>query len=145
MATLTLINKFGKMGGWNDVKVRVLGRKLEGITELEYNDEQELENVYGAGEYPIGVSEGNYSAKASVTLLMEEMRALLDSLPPTVRLQQIPPFDIVVKYIYGTRSYTDRIRNCRFKNNGVAVKQGDKTIAQKFDLIITHVDWNAII
>lgn len=145
MATLTLINKFGKMGGWNDVKVRILGRKLEGITELEYSDEQELENVMGAGEYPIGQSDGNYEAKASITLYMEEMRALLDSLPPTVRLQQIPAFDIVVKYMYGTRIYTDRIRNCKFKNNGVAVKQGDKTIAQKFELLCTHVDWNAII
>ena len=144
MATLKLINKFGKMGGWNDVKVNIFGRNLEGITELEYDDEQELENVMGAGEYPIGQSDGNYSAKGSLTLYMEEMRALLDSLPANLRLQQIPPFDIIVKYEYGAKIYTDRIRNCKFKNNGLAIKQGDKTVSKKFELLCTHIDWNTI-
>jgi len=143
MATLKLINKFGKMGGWNDVNIKIFGRKLEGITEFEYSDEQELENVMGAGEFPIGQSDGNYSAKASITIFTEEMRALLDSLPPRTRLQQIPPFDVIVKYQYGTRVYIDRIRNCRFKNNGSAVKQGDKTISFKIDLLTTHIDFNS--
>ena len=32
----TLINKFGKIAGWNSVKVVMLGRQVEGITALSY-------------------------------------------------------------------------------------------------------------
>lgn len=132
------------MAGWNDVKVKILGRTLEGITELEYKDEQELENVMGAGAFPIGQSEGNYEAEASITLYAEEMRALTDSLPPGTRLQALPPFDVIVKYEYQGRVYTDVIRNCKIKNNGIAVKQGDKTVAFKYDLLTTHIDWSVL-
>lgn len=137
-----LINKFGLMAGWNQVKVNLFGRDLEGITELEYDDEQEMENVYGGGPMPIGQSKGNYAAKASITLFIEERNALLDSMPPGTRLQDIGPFDIPVQYEYLTRIYKDVLRNCRIKNNGVAVKQNDKTIAFKHDLLISHIDWN---
>ena len=51
----TLINKFGKIAGWNSVKVVMLGRQVEGITALSYKDSKEKENIYGAGEYPVAV------------------------------------------------------------------------------------------
>ena len=141
MAEIKLINKFGKMAGWTSVKVEFLGRVIEGISEVEYNDTQDLENVYGAGDKQIGQSEGNYEAKASITLYTEEMRALLDSLPAGVRIQDIS-FNIKCSFEYGLKFYTDVIANCRIMNNGVAVKQGDKTIATKHDLLTTHIDWN---
>lgn len=138
----TIINKFGTMTGWNKTTMNVLGRDLEGITELEYNDEQEIENVYGAGTKPIGEAEGNYSAQASVTLHFEEQRALLASLKPGQRIQDIPAFPIVVVFEVDGVVYRDVIRHCRFKNNGVAVKQNDKTISHKYDLKVSSIDWN---
>lgn len=45
----TLINKFGKIAGWNSVKVVMLGRQVEGITALSYKDSKEKDNIYGAG------------------------------------------------------------------------------------------------
>ena len=50
----TLINKFGKIAGWNSVKVVMLGRQIEGITALSYKDSKEKDNIYGAGEFPVG-------------------------------------------------------------------------------------------
>ena len=97
----TLINKFGKIAGWNSVKVVMLGRQVEGITALSYKDSKEKDNIYGAGEFPVGRGEGNYKAEASITLLKEEV--------------------------------TD---------NGVDVKQGDKSIATQFTLLPSHIDWN---
>lgn len=73
----TLINKFGRVAGWNNVKVVMLGRQVEGITALSYKDSVEKENVYGAGGMPVGRGEGNYKAEASITLLKEEVNALL--------------------------------------------------------------------
>lgn len=138
---VTLVNKFGKMAGWNSVTANLLGRDLEGITELEYDDEQEMENVYGAGAMPIGQADGNYAAKGAVTLLIEERLNLLDSLPAGARLQDLS-FPVVVEFEYNGKTYTDRINNCRIKNQGVAVKQNDKTIGFKHDLLVSHIDWN---
>ncbi|CAA0231990.1 hypothetical protein [Tenacibaculum maritimum] len=137
----SIINKFGKVTGWNSVTVRVLGRDLVGITELEYDDEQAMENVYGAGSMPIGQSDGNYEAKASITLTQEEKFNLLDSLEKGKRIQDIPAFDMIVTFTYNEKTYTNKIRNCRFMKNGVAVKQGDKSITYKYELLITHIDW----
>lgn len=138
---VTLVNKFGKMAGWNSVTVNVLGRDLEGVTEVEYDDEQEIESVYGAGAMPIGQGEGNYSAKGALMLYAEERINLLDSLPAGSRIQDLV-FPVVVEYEYNGRIYTDKLNNCRFKNQGVAVKQNDKNIVFKHDLVVSHIDWN---
>ena len=141
MAT-TIINKFGKIAGWNSVKMNMLGRDVEGITEINYDDSVEKENIYGAGAYPVGRGEGNYAAKCSITLLHEEIVALQRSLGPGKRLTDIAPFDINVSYEYGGFVYKDRIRNCEFKSNARNPKQNDKSISNQFELIVSHIDWN---
>lgn len=138
----TVINSFGKMAGWNSVTCRLFGRDVVGISKIAYDDEQEKDNVYGAGKMPIGQSEGNYKAKASIELTLEERLAIQNSLPFGTRIQDIAPFPVVVAYEYGGRVYKDVLMNCSFKNNGVDVKQGDKTIATNFDLNVSHINWN---
>lgn len=142
MNNTRIINHFGKVAGWNSVTVRLLGRDVIGITELMYNDNLDIEGIKGAGAFDVGVGEGNYQAEASITLTHEERIALLDSLPPGKRIQQIDAFPIIVAYDYQARIYKDVIRACRFKNNGVEVKQGDKSIAYKFELYTPAIDWN---
>lgn len=142
MSRTTIINKFGTMAGWNAVTCRVLGRDLVGIKKVAYDDEQEMDNEYGAGNMPVGQSEGNYKAKASIEITLEERLALQSSLPPGSRIQDIAPFSIVVCYDYQGTIYKDVIQNCRFMNNGVDVKQGDKTIATDHNLLTSHIDWN---
>ena len=139
-----IINKFGKLAGWSSVTVNMLGRDVEGITEIEYDDTTEIENAMGAGKYAIGRGEGNYTAKAAITLYVEESNALQKALPPGKNISDIAPFDIVVEYEYNDFKMKDRIHNCQFKGRGVAVKQGDKTIAYKHDLVISHIGWNVI-
>lgn len=133
------------MTGWNSITVAMMGRDVEGITAIKYDDSVTKENAYGAGKMPVGRSEGNYEAKASITLYKEEVSAMLRSLPPGYRIQDIAPFDIVVVYeTKDGRIQTDRIRNCEFTNNGVDVKNGDGTISTEYTLIVSHILWNTI-
>lgn len=141
----TLINKFGRVAGWNNVKVVMLGRQVEGITALSYKDSVEKENVYGAGNMPVGRGEGNYKAEASITLLKEEVNALLLALGTGKRITDIEPFDIPVIYEYNGFILKDVIRNVEFTDNGVDVKQGDKSIATQFTLLPSHIDWNVAV
>lgn len=144
MALDVLVNKFGKVAGWNSTTATMMGRDIEGITELKYDDNVEKENIYGAGKMPIGRGEGNYKATASITLIKEEVDALQISLGPGKRLTDIAPFDIAVSYDYLSKIYKDRIRNCEFTGRSVEVKQNDKVIATTFDLIVSHIDWNIV-
>ena len=40
------------------IHIFMLGRQVEGITALSYKDSKEKENIYGAGEFPVGRGEG---------------------------------------------------------------------------------------
>ena len=142
MAFPTVINGLGNLTGWSKVTVRILGRTLIGVRAVKYSDNKEIENEMGASEFPIGTSEGNYTAEASVELLQEEAFLLGDALGPGQRLQDVPEFDIDVSYNWSGRIVTDRIRNCRFMDRGVDVKQGDKTISREYKLKVSHIEWN---
>ena len=60
----TLNNNFGKIAGWNSVKGVMLSRQIEGLTALSYTDSKEKDNIYSAGEFPVGLGEVNYQAEA---------------------------------------------------------------------------------
>jgi len=141
--TATIINKFGRIIGWNNITVRMLSRDVEGITEIEYDDTVTKENEYGAGGFPMGQSQGNYEPKASFTLYSEELQAIQNALPPGTRIQDIPPFPITVAYERNGVVNKDVIQNASFKTVGKAVKQGDGKITHKCELLTSHIDWNA--
>lgn len=138
-----IINKFGKLTGWNSLKFAPFGTELVGITECTYDDEIPMEYVHGSGRMPIGYEEGNYSASASITLYVEEVMALENSLPPGMRIQDIPPFDFPVQYDLNSQLRKDVIRNCKFKSNGREWKNGEGKMVRKFDLATSHISWNA--
>lgn len=138
----TLINAFGRMAGWNSVTMNILGRDAQGISEISYDDEVPKELIPGAGKFAVGVGEGAYAAKFGLKLYQEEVIALMDALPPGVRMQDILPFDVIVQYTYNTRIYKDIIRNVEITKVGKAVKQGDKTVDQTLEVICSHIDWN---
>lgn len=141
----TIINKFGKMQGWNQITWNMLGRDVEGISAIKYDDSTKKENVYGAGPYPIGRSSGNYEAKTSVTLFKEEMDAIQKALPPGKRVQDIAAFDVTVEYQMEDGSIQkDRIRNCEFTGRSVDVKQNDGTTATEYTLLVSHIEWNVV-
>ena len=140
-----VINSFGKMTGWNNITTNLLGRDLVGITEIKYDDETKKEYVYGAGNKPIGLSEGNYEAKAEISLQKEEVLGLQQSLPAGAGIQDIEPFDITVEYANKKGVITkDRLRNCVFKNNGREAKNNEGVIIVKLDLALSHIEWNVI-
>lgn len=144
MSQTTIINKFGTMKGWSSITANMLGRDLEGITSISYNDTVEKENVRGAGMYPVGRSRGNYEAEASITLFKEEIDALKKSLARGKRIQDIAAFDIIVQYQTPEGVILkDIIHNVEFKNDGLEVSQGDGVIETEYELICSHITWDA--
>lgn len=138
-----LIN--GKEYSYSDVRVHFLGRTVEGISAVSYEDNVEKKNNIGRGNMPVSRTRGNYEAKSSITLSMKEVVAIQAALQPGQRLQDIAPFDIEVSYVddNGTnRIVNDRIRNCEFTNNKRELKTGGDQFDTQFDLITGSIDWN---
>lgn len=142
MALEPLIN--GVAYSWSQITCNILGRDVNGITKVSYGEEQEMEDFYGAGNLPVERGIGPRKATASITLHMSEVEAL-QLAAPNGRLQDIPPFDIIVAYIPGGQSRTVRhvIRNVQFKNNIREVEQGAMNIPVELELITSHIVWNA--
>jgi len=140
MASLpTLIN--GRAYGWADITVAPAGVPLFGIRNLEYTDNQEIDNVYGAGNRPVARSYGRVTYSGSVTLSMEELEKL-QKVSPTGRLQDIPEFPVIVSYLPETGPVVvHKLQLCRFKNNGRNVNEGDMSVEAKIDLAIGNIEW----
>ena len=136
-----LIN--GTAYGWADLQVNILGVAVVGIDAIKYNDEQEIEDNYGAGKFPVSRGYGQVKTSGSITLHAEEIVALQKAAPGK-RLQSIPPFDIVVSYMpEGGTVTTDILKNCKFKKNAREPEKGDKAFAVELDLISSHIEWDA--
>ena len=134
-----LIN--GKSYEWADLIVNILGVPVVGITAIEYAETQAMENVYGAGSYPVSRGYGKVEPSAKITMLMEEVESLMAAAPQG-RLNQIPEFDIVVMYLdtnLVTRKHV--LKNVRFMNNARVSGQGETSIPVDLELIISHVEW----
>jgi len=136
----------GIQPSWGSIKVNMLGRTVSGIKKITYADPQDKENIYGAGNHPIARGEGNFNPTGSMDLLEFEARALMDQLPPGQRLQDIPPFDIVVTFKPKNQDLlrTDIIRNAQFKSNGIDVGNGTTEIMHTHELIISHINYNVV-
>ena len=145
MKAQSIVNSLGKLQGWNNVTTNLFGRDVVGIMEINYSDNTKKENSYGAGGMPVGRTESNYEAKASITLLKEEVDAIKATLPPGKRLQDIDISDIVVEFaLKSGKINKDKIRNAEFTGTEIAVKQGDGSITVKLELIVSHIDWNTL-
>ena len=122
-------------------KLNLFWNEEDGVTAIEYEDSQEMENVMGAGNRPVSRVYKNFVPTAKVTLLMEELEAI-QAIAPGGVIQNIPEFDITVAYVDSaliTRIHT--IKNCRFMKNVRKIAQGDGAIACELDLIISNVNF----
>ena len=143
MADVKIINKFGELLGWLNQSTELFGRVLEGITAVEYSDTQKMEQAYGAGRFPVGYTKGNFETKASITIYKDELIALQAALPEGMRLQDIPPFPIIVNFEQGDTVFKDIINNCIITGNQTALKQGEGKIEVQLELLTSHITWGA--
>lgn len=135
-----LIN--GKAYEWADIIINIFGTPFAGVTNIEYEETQAMENIYGAGNRPVARAYGNITTTAKITILMEEMEGI-QALPGIAGvIQRIPEFDITVAFTDSQlipRVHT--LKNCRFTKNVRTVNQGDTSIACECELILSHVNF----
>ena len=137
---IPLIN--GVEYSWGDITATVGGVPVIGITEIEYSDDQVVENHSGAGRYPVSRSKGRVTPTAKITVAMGEVIGW-QAKSPTGRLQDLAPFPIVVAYIpEDGQIVIDKVMNCQFKKNTRTWKEGDTRQLVDLELVPSHIAWH---
>jgi hypothetical protein len=139
---MALIN--GVEYGWCDIKVTLLGRRLEGITAINYETKQAKKNVYGRGSNPVARGRGNKEYEASITISGKELQALEASLPKGKTILDIPPFQIGVSYAPDDGSNivrNDAILDVEFTNVKKDAKQGDESMEHELMLVVGSITY----
>lgn len=141
LRALPLIN--GVEPAWANLTVNIAGFPEVGIRAIEYSEEQAIENIYGAGQRPVGRGYGRIEVKGKVTLLRTAVESMREA-SPSGRLSDIAPFDIIVMFVpvQGGKIIQHKLRNCQFTTDGLNVTEGDTSIATDFDLVVSHIEWN---
>ena len=135
----------GNVYTWADITVLIGGVPITGITGVKYADEQEVENVYGAGRYPVGRAKGKITCTASLKLLIDEVRAL-SSKSVTGRLQDLGVFDVQVSYLpeASGKIVHDVIHDCQFSKTEVDWSAGDKSKEVDLELVVSRIEWGRL-
>lgn len=128
-----LIN--GKNYDWGDIQFVLFGVPVVGITEIEYTENQESVNNYGAGYEPTSHGRKNVEYSGSITIYMDELRRI-QSAAPAGKIRNIPPFTITVIFSgEGIPTTTDKLKNVRLNSNPFNAKQNDSALYAKIPFV----------
>ena len=133
----------GQAYSWVDITVSIFGVPVAGITSVNYEENGDVVNNYGAGRRPTSQSNGKIESTASISIDRAEYNALVAAAPGK-NLMNIPNFDIVVAYLpEGSPPVADIIKNCRFKKMVSGGSEGDSNVMADLELVPSNVEWNA--
>ncbi len=126
--------------GWADIVVNVSATAIAGIKAVKYEEDQEKENIYGAGRNPVSRGYGRVKTTGSITLLSGTVFAL-QAAAPNGKLHNIAPFPIVVMYQPETGPIVKHtLKNCEFKKTTFDWKEGDMSKDIELELVISHIE-----
>ncbi|MCM1258422.1 MAG: hypothetical protein NC307_11290 [Roseburia sp.] len=129
-----LIN--GKCYDWSSVTINVSGMDSIELQEISYDDEQELEAIYGSGGKIRGYGTGNQKNSVKVSMLREdfnEMCRVIASQGYTSFYKYTIP-KITVSYAdEGAATTTDTLTNVKFSKRSLKAAQGDKSMKVDLD------------
>lgn len=127
----------GKAYDWGDVDVKLPGLALV-VQEISYDDELEMEEVYGKGNKPRGYGTGNYKASGKISLLRDDY----DDFLAWCKAKGVPFYkvdipSIVVSYANESeRTRIDELKKVKISKRSNKAAQGDKKLTVDLDLMI---------
>lgn len=121
-----------------------------GLTELNYEDGQEVETRYGRGAVPRGYGRKNYEASGSMTMdrdQFERFKAALKATAGTGGLYDHKPFNIISSYANADQGLiVDTLPDVKITKLSGGYKQGeanDNQISSDF-VILSPIKWNGL-
>lgn len=136
---ITLVN--GQAYDYTKIRINLLSQPLYGVSSINYTEEQEKVNNFGAGNRPVSQGEGPINASGSIELHMNDVE-LIRNAAPERSLLKLPKFDLTVAFVVAGKTKVHVLKNCGFTTDGVEASEGDTAIKRSFDLILSHVQYS---
>ena len=127
---------------WKDLEVVVLGRPLIRILNVKYESSQKLEELYGRGQNPLNINEGNYSFKGEITIGQSELIALQQKAKQLgynsiLKLK----FDINIAYSLDGIVTRNTCKSGRIEKFEEGMKQGDTAMEISLPFKFTGIEY----
>lgn len=129
-----LIN--GKCYDWSSVTINVSGMDSIELQEISYDDEQEMEAIYGKGGKIRGYGTGNQKNSVKLSMTREDFNEM-------IRVIKSKGYKSFYKYIIpkitvsyaddGVATTTDVLTNVKFSKRSLKAAQGDKSMKVDLD------------
>jgi hypothetical protein len=133
-----LIN--GRAYDFAQIVANVLGVPIMGIQSIEYKEEQEKTNNFGAGKWAVSRGHGAVNADAKIEISMNDVEAMR-TVAPNGRLLDLPAFPITVTFLNEQKVVTHTLMNCEFVDDGMTGAQGDTDLVRSFALVVSHIKY----
>ncbi len=138
MAT-PLINGINYASANVGIIIPVIGAVI-GITDLNYNQVQQIDDNYGLGKEPTSRGYGQNSYTGDLTIYKDVWNRIIDA-SPGKDPSNLPMFDIIVTFGGpGVPFRKETLKAVNFKNNPMGVKSGDTKLTCKIDLAIGGIE-----
>lgn len=129
-----LIN--GKCYDWSSVTINVSGMDSIELQEISYDDEQEMEAIYGKGGKIRGYGTGNQKNSVKLSMTREDFNEMIRVIKSkgykSFYKYTIPK--ITVSYADdGAATTTDVLTNVKFSKRSLKAAQGDKSMKVDLD------------
>lgn len=113
----------GKAYSANDVEIFMLGRVVQGITEINYSTKDDTTNLFVVGSKKrVDVIEGSENHEGDFTILMDELTGLELSAGGNIR--EIGQFDVTLVFKKGPFVTQQQLKNCKAISRELSVKGG---------------------
>ena len=129
-----LIN--GKCYDWSSVTINVSGMDSIELQEISYDDEEEVEAIYGKGGKIRGYGTGNQKNSVKLSMTREDFNEM-------IRVIKSKGYKSFYKYIIpkitvsyaddGVATTTDVLTNVKFSKRSLKAAQGDKSMKVDLD------------
>lgn len=129
---------------WKKVSIKMLGRTLVGISGFEFEKNFDKEYLYGAGDEPIDIQDGNKSYPGSFKLYKYEIDLLNDAAQAAgfADITEVPHELIVATCVF-KKTLTSKTRT--ITSSGIAfsnLKAGMEQGAKKTEMTLPFIAMN---
>ena len=121
---------------FSDGKFTFNGVEMPGIRGLDIKVEQEKNNKFGAGVYPVARGRGVKDVTGTIDLDIETAKIIKDAFAPAGDMTDVPPGIFIATFDDENGNIlTAKITALEFKNDGVQASQGDDELVMTHDVV----------
>lgn len=126
---------------WSSLRFSFLGNNdVKGVKSINYKVTRQSDNLYGAGDEPVGLGYGNKTYEGEIQLMMKDVRAIRQAAGSS--LVDIPPFTMTIQYANEGEAITaETLLGVRFLEDGLTGESGANELPVTIPLGLTGIEF----